>query len=106
MSYKKNADSFQQFSYFIEKYLVPVLQSYLKEIDEYKFGIRLLRLFNFIVINLHIGLNPFLDFMAEAIHDKSWITRIIFESYSMLFTDNSIVGMILSDKESTSLLEN
>lgn len=106
MTYKKNTDSFQQFSDFIEKYLVPVLQSYLKEIDEYKFGFRLLRLFNFIVIKLHIGLNSFLDFMAEAIHDKPWITRIIFESYSMLFTNQSIINMILIDKESTSLLEN
>lgn len=87
------------------KNLTQILTPYLKEITDYKFGIRLLRLFNLLIIHLHIGLNPYLEFMSDSGEKKPWISRVIFESYSILFTKQSIVSLIFTEQESVDLLE-
>lgn len=90
---------------FISKHLLPTLQEYLKEIDQYKFGVRLLRLFKFMVQNLQIGLVPLLESMVNSIESKDWIQRINFELFNELFTDSNIVSIILSNKDLLSFLE-
>ena len=90
---------------FIIKFLVPTLQIYLKEINDYKFGVRLLRLFNIIVQNLQVGLFPLLEFMTTTFELSEWVQRVSFELFNDLFTNSSIVSIILPDKEMLNFLE-
>lgn len=84
---------------------MPVLQVYLKDISEYKFGIRLIRLLNFMVIHLQIGLHHLMEFMSNSIESEDWVKRIMFELYNTLFTNPEIVSQILQDKELVGHLE-
>ena len=95
----------EDFMNFISKHLIPTLKIYLEEVDDYKFGIRLFRLFNFIVQNLEIGLFPLLEFMTTTLELNEWIQRVSFELFNELFTNSSIVSIILMDKEMLGFLE-
>ena len=98
----KNSDDFME---FIIKFLVPTLQIYLKEINDYKFGVKLLRLFNIIVQNLQVGLFPLLEFMTTTFELSEWVQRVSFELFNDLFTNSYIVSIILPDKEMLNFLE-
>ena len=105
LSTKENLKNFTEFIDFFNNFLVPILQGHLKEIDDYKFGIRLIRLFNFLTQHLQIGLYQLMEFMSNSLDAKPWIKRIVFELFSTIFTSPQTVSFIFQDKELLGCLE-
>lgn len=105
LSSKDKLKNFTEFIDFINEFLLPVLQGYLKELEDYKFGIRLIRLMYFLIQHLQIGLNQTMEFMSNSLDAKPWLKRLVFEMFNNLFTQPSIVNQILSEKELLGHLE-
>lgn len=104
-SAKENLNNFTEFIDFINDFLVPILQGYLKDLDDYKFGIRLIRCFNFMIQYLQIGIHPLMEFMSNSLDAKPWIKRIAFELFSTLLANPQTVKQIWGDKELLGHLE-
>lgn len=104
-SAKENLKKFTEFIDFINAFLLPILQGHLKKIDDYKFGIRIIRLLNFMVQYLQIGLHQLMEFMSNSLDAKPWIKRVVFELFNNLFTNPTTVSQIMAEKELLGHLE-
>lgn len=105
LSAKEGLLKFPEFIEFIRELVIPELKVYFKQIDEYKFGIRLIRLFKFFVQYLYLGLDILIEFMGTSLDHKPWLSRVLFELDSMVFTSPQLVKEIMKDSEQISYLE-